>query len=266
MNHLFRHLAPITAETWAMLDDEARTRLSPVLGARSLVDFAGPLGWEYSATNVGRVGAVIDAPDAGVIARTRAVLPLAEVRADFTLSRVELDSAARGAVDVDLSPLDAAAAQIATVENTAVLTGWDAAGFTGVAAASPHTPLSLGDDLTRFAQRVAGAVEVLARSGVGGPYGLALDSPSWVFVNGGSDAGGAPLRKHLQEILGGDIVWAPGVSGAVVLSQRGGDFLFESGQDLSLGYAAHTRDEVSLYLEETFSFRIATPEAAIAIV
>ena len=46
------------------------------------------------------------------------------------------------------------------------------------------------------------------------------------------------------------------------MSLRGGDFLFESGQDLSIGYSHHDADEVNLYLEESFSFVVATPEAA----
>jgi uncharacterized linocin/CFP29 family protein len=60
-------------------------------------------------------------------------------------------------------------------------------------------------------------------------------------------------------------VWAPGVRGAVVVSQRGGDFAFESGQDLSIGYDSHDGDVVRLYLEESFSFHVATPEAAVPL-
>ena len=73
------------------------------------------------------------------------------------------------------------------------------------------------------------------------------------------------MFEHLRHILGGPIVWAPGVRGAVVLSLRGGDFLFESGQDLSVGYDRHDADAVHLYIEESFSFRVATPEAAVAL-
>jgi uncharacterized linocin/CFP29 family protein len=61
-------------------------------------------------------------------------------------------------------------------------------------------------------------------------------------------------------------VWSPGVDGAIVLSQRGGDFLFEAGQDLAVGYENHDADAVQLYLEESFSFRVATPEAAVTLV
>jgi uncharacterized linocin/CFP29 family protein len=51
-----------------------------------------------------------------------------------------------------------------------------------------------------------------------------------------------------------------------VLSQRGGDFLFESGQDLVVGFDHYDADAVHLYIEQSFSFRVATPEAAAALV
>ena len=80
-----------------------------------------------------------------------------------------------------------------------------------------------------------------------------------------SEHGGVLLLDHLRKILGGPLVWSPGVDGAVVVSLRGGDFLFESGEDISVGYLSHDADAVQLYLEESFSFRVATPEAAFAL-
>ena len=63
MSHLLRRHAPITAEGWQGIDDEARERLVPSLGARRLVDFLGPHGWKHSATNLGRVTALAGAPE-----------------------------------------------------------------------------------------------------------------------------------------------------------------------------------------------------------
>ena len=103
------------------------------------------------------------------------------------------------------------------------------------------------------------------RNGIGGPYGLALGREDYTRVVETAEHGGYPLLDHLRKILQGPIVWAPGVSGAVVLSMRGGDFAFESGQDLSVGYESHDSDTVTLYLEESFSFRVLTPEAAVRI-
>lgn len=265
MSHLLRQHAPITSETWELLDSEAVARLTPVLGARRFVDFAGPLGWQHSATNLGRVSAALTTPADGVTATRRQVLPLAEVRAPFSLSRAELDAASRGAADVDLSPLDDAAFQIATVENVAVFDGWSQLGMTGIRQATPHQPIATGDDPNRLAITVAAAVATLQKSGVAGSYGLALDYDSWINATGGNDLGGAPLVTHLRRILDGPVAWVPGISEPVVVSLRGGDFILECGQDLAIGYSSHTADSVEFYLEETFSFRVATPEAAVAL-
>jgi len=46
---------------------------------------------------------------------------------------------------------------------------------------------------------------------------------------------------------------------------RGGDFKFESGEDLAIGYESHDGRVIKLYIEESFSFHVATPEAAVVL-
>jgi uncharacterized linocin/CFP29 family protein len=265
MSHLLREHAPITESAWELIDEEARERLTPALAARKLVDFAGPHGWEHSATNLGRTRPLAGAPVDGVSAAQRRALALVELRAPFALARSELRDADRGADDVDLDALDAAAQKIATAENRAVFHGWEAAGIAGVAEASTHDAIALGDDCERYPRHVARAVEALLSAGIDGPYGLALGPEPYTRVLETTEHGGYPLLDHLRKIIGGPLVWAPGVQGAVVVSLRGGDFLFDSGEDLSIGYEDHDADELRLYLEESFSFRVATPEAAVAL-
>ncbi len=190
--------------------------------------------------------------------------PLVELRAPFTVARDELRDGDRGADDVDLGDLDRAARQIAEAENAVVFHG-SGDGTDGIVPASPHPPIELGPDPSSYASAVARAVDVLKRNGLAGPYGLALSREQWTHVVETAEHGGYPLFEHLALILGGPIVWAPGVQGAVVLSLRGGDFLLEVGQDLSIGYERHDADVVELYLEESLSFRSVTPEAAVAI-
>jgi uncharacterized linocin/CFP29 family protein len=264
MTHLLRSNAPISDAGWKLLDDEARQRLTPALAARKLVDFSGPHGWEYSATDLGRTAPLASAPSDGVIGLHRRVLPLVEVRADFELSRAELRDADRGADDCDLEQLDKAAHQIAVAENVAVFHGWHGA-IIGIGEASPHKRVKLGDDADGYPGRVAGAVERLLCEGITGPYGLALGREQYRRVVETTEHGGYPLLDHLRNILEGPIVWAPGVDGAVLVSLRGGDFSFECGQDLSIGYDSHDQEVVRLYLEESFSFHVATPEAAVAL-
>jgi uncharacterized linocin/CFP29 family protein len=263
MNHLLRQIAPITDSGWARLDEEATQRLGVSLAARKLVDFAGPYGWQYSASNLGRVRALAEGPSEAVTACQRTVLPLVELRAPFSLSRGELEDADRGAPDLDLGSLDEAARRIAVAENTAVFHGYEAAGIRGIAERSPQPRIPLGEDCESYPRLVAMAIQSLRNAGIGGPYGLALAPGPYTGVIETAEHGGYLLLEHLHHILEGPTVWAPGVRGAVAVSLRGGDFLFESGQDLAIGYDHHDAQAVALYLEESFALRIATPEAAV---
>jgi uncharacterized linocin/CFP29 family protein len=265
MSHLLRAHAPITDAGWKLIDAEARERLLPGLAARRLVDFSGPLGWEYSATNLGRVQDTDVSPAVGIEARRREVLPLLELRARFSVSREELRAGDRGAEDVDFADLDAAAQRLVEAENTAVFHEWPEAGVEGITSASPHAAIEHDDDFDGYIGHVSRAIELLLRNGIAGPYGLALGREDYTRVVETAEHGGYPLLEHLRKILQGPIVWAPGVDGGIVLSMRGGDFAFESGQDISVGYEAHDLDTVTLYLEESYSFRVLTPEAAVAI-
>jgi uncharacterized linocin/CFP29 family protein len=264
MNHLLRELAPISESVWQVLDEEARERLKPALAARKLVDFSGPRGWEHSATNLGRTDRAESAPSEGVSGLRRRVLPVVEMRADFELSRAELRDAERGADDTDLDALDQAAHDIAVTENVAVAHGWQGV-ITGISEATPHEPMPLGQAPEGYPRPVAAAVERLLQSGVAGPYGLALGSEQYRSAIETAERGGYPLLEHLRKIVEGPIVWAPGVTAALLLSLRGGDFIFDSGQDISIGYESHDGEVVRLYLEESFSFHVATSEAAVAL-
>jgi uncharacterized linocin/CFP29 family protein len=265
MNHLLRGHAPITDSAWRLIDEEAAARLRPALAVRRVVDFCGPYGWRHSATNLGRTTTLKSAPAERVTGRQRRVLPLVELRADFTIALDELADHDRGALDTDLADLDAAAYQIAVAENTAVAHGWDAAGISGIVETSPHAGLPLADTVDSYPNPIAGAVELLLQRGVAGPYGLLLGRDEYTRVIESAEHGGYPLLAHLERILGGPVLWAPGVTGGVVVSMRGGDFLFESGEDLAVGYDDHDSKLAHLYLQESFTFVVATPEAAVAL-
>jgi uncharacterized linocin/CFP29 family protein len=263
MNHLQRELAPISDEAWSQIDDEARRSLKHYLAGRRLVDFSGPLGWDASSVNLGRVDNLTAGPVSGVEAATRSVLPLVELRAPFTLSRSELDAAERGATDLDLSAVISACRSAALAEDSAIFHGYEAGGIAGIATVSPHQPVAIDDDYAHYPEKVAQAVAQLRAADIAGPYSIAMGSRCFTGVTETTEHGGYPVLEHLRNILGGEIVWAPAVDGAVVLSQRGGDFKLTIGQDLSIGYLRSDETSVRLYLEETLTFRIYAPEAAV---
>ena len=181
------------------------------------------------------------------------------------MARSELDDAERGAEDVDLKALDEAAGRIARAENAGVFHGWKKAGIAGIIESAGEERIALGEDCELYPRHAAKAVDALREAGVDGPYGLALGPDAHTRVLETSEHGGYPLLEHLREILGGPIVWAPAVDGGAVMSMRGGDFLYDSGQDISIGYESHDAEAVNLYLEESFTFQVATPEAAVAL-
>lgn len=265
MNHLLRDQAPITETGWAQIVEEAARSLKHFLAGRKLVDFSGPHGWGHSAVDLGRVTALDAGPLAGVQAATRRVLPLVELRTPFSLARSELDAADRGADDIDLDAVIEAARSAAMAEDGAIFHGFEAGGIAGLASATPHDPVAITDDYNDYPSHVAKAVATLRAADIAGPYAIALGARCYTGVIETTEHGGYPVFEHLRLILGGPVVWAPAVDGAVVLTQRGGDFELVVGEDLSIGYGDHDLETVQLYLEESLAFRINTPEAAVRL-
>ncbi len=263
MNHLIRELAPITDEAWTQIDDEASRSLKHNLAGRRLVDFTGPLGWGHSSVDAGRVDPVDGAALGGVEVARRRVLPLVELRSSFTLDRAELAAADRGATDLDLDPVIDAGRTAALAEDHLVFHGYEAGGVAGMISVSPHQPVAISDDYSRYPEHVAQAVAALRAADVAGPYAIALGARCFTGVTETTEHGGYPVFEHLRQILDGPVVWAPGVDGAVVLSQRGGDFELTIGEDFSIGYRSSTATTVDLYIEESLTFRINTPEASV---
>lgn len=263
MNDLLRELAPVSAGAWEQIEDEAKRTLTLMLAARKLVDFTGPLGWDASAVDRGR-STSIQSADEGVQLKLRTVQPLLEVRVPFELSREELEAVGRGAKDPDLDAVREAARKAALVEDHAVFHGHAHGGIRGIAQAATANTLTLSDDYTAYPGVVAEAIHSLHSAGIGGPYAIALGPRCYTGLIR-TTKGGFPVIEHVRKLVDGPIVWAPALDGAAVLSQRGDDFELIVGQDFSIGYLDHSETAVWLYLQESFTFRVISPEAVIPL-
>jgi uncharacterized linocin/CFP29 family protein len=91
-----------------------------------------------------------------------------------------------------------------------------------------------------------------------------LGADAYIALSESSDHG-YPVMRHIKELVDGEIIWAPAISGAFVLTTRGGDFGLYLGEDVSIGYLSHDDKTVRLYLEESFTFLLLTTEASVAI-
>jgi uncharacterized linocin/CFP29 family protein len=263
MNNLHRELAPLSAAAWAEIEQEARRTFKRHLAGRRVVDVAGPGGTELSAVGTGHL-LDVEPPAAGVIARLREVVSLVELRIPFFVSREAIDDVDRGSKDSDWQPVKDAAKQMAFAEDKAIFEGYAAAGIDGLRRSSSNPALALPADPRDYPNTVSQALTALRLAGVNGPYSVLLSADAFTAVNETSDHG-YPIREHLARVIDGEIIWAPAIDGAFVVSTRGGDFELHIGQDLSIGYLTHDASTVQLYFQESLTFRAYTSEAVVAL-
>jgi uncharacterized linocin/CFP29 family protein len=191
----------------------------------------------------------------------RKLQPLLEVRSPFKLSQMELDSITRGNPDPDLDPVAEASRSIAVFEESAVYKGLRSAAIQGLEKTSEHASIKLALDSKKFDAAVSKGIEILQLSGVDGAYSLVLGTNPYQFLKREMLQGGYTLHKSVSKKIRGKVLWSPALKGGLLLSIRGGDRRLTVGQDLSIGYAGHDRDEVELYLVESFSFITMEPKA-----
>jgi uncharacterized linocin/CFP29 family protein len=175
-----------------------------------------------------------------------------------------VDNVERGAQDSDWQPVKVAVQQIAFAEDKAIFDGYPAAGITGVRQSTSNSVLTLPAEAREYPTVVSQAVSVLRLAGVSGPYSLLLSAAAYTMVSETSDHG-YPIREHLARVVDGEIVWAPAVDGAFLLSGRGGDYELRLGQDLSIGYLSHDSEFVQLYFQESLTFMAYTAEASVVL-
>lgn len=263
MNNLYRELAPVTASAWAQIEEEATRTFKRHIAGRRVVDVTGPLGPEQAAVSTGHL--VDTAPPAeGVQARLREARSLVRLRVPFLLNREELDSVERGAQNADLDPVKEAAKQLAFSEDRAIFEGYAAAGIPGIRAGSSNESLKLPTDARDIPDVIARALSKLRLAGVDGPYSVLLSADAYTLVSETSDHG-YPVLEHISRLVDGQIIWAPAIDGAFVLTTRGGDFDLTLGTDVAIGYLSHDQESVTLYMEETFTFLDYTSEASVPL-
>jgi uncharacterized linocin/CFP29 family protein len=263
MNNLYRELAPVTSAAWDQIEEEAARTFKRHIAGRRVVDVSDPGGPVTAAVSTGHLLAVAS-PGDGVVAHLRDARPLVRLRVPFTVSREDVDDVERGSQDSNWDPVKEAAKQLAFAEDRAIFEGYPAAQIEGIRAASSNPALALPDDPRGYPDVISQALSELRLAGVDGPYSVLLSAEAYTKVSETTEHG-YPLLEHLNRLVDGDIIWAPAIDGAFVLSTRGGDFDLHLGTDVTIGYLSHDADNVQLYLQETLTFLCYTAEASVAL-
>ncbi len=266
MNNLHRELAPVSDAAWSSIEAEARRTFERHVAARRVVDVLGPEGPALASAGTGHLAA-IDPPGGepgGISAWLRTSQQLVQFRVPFTVSRQDVDDVERGAQDSDWQPVKDAARQVAFAEDRAIFQGYPAAGISGIKKSSSNPAFTLPAQARDYPTVISQAVTALRLAGVGGPYSLVLSAAAYTEVSETSDHG-YPIREHLARVVDGEIIWAPAIDGAFLLSSRGGDYELRLGQDLSIGYLSHDTEYVELYFQESLTFLAYTAEASVVL-
>jgi uncharacterized linocin/CFP29 family protein len=263
MNNLHRELAPISDAAWADIEEETTRTLKRHLAGRRVVDVHSSGGVCLSAVGTGHLK-TIAAPGDGILARQREVKALVEFRVPFQLDRQQIDDVERGADDSDWQPAKDAAQKIAYAEDRAIFEGYAAAGIVGIREGTSNPRVTLPTDVRQYPDAIAQALSQLRLVGVNGPYSVLLGADAYTALAETSD-NGYPVLEHIKKLVKDEIIWTPAISGAFVLTTRGGDFDLHIGQDVSIGYLSHTDSIVRLYLQETLTFLMLTSESAVAL-
>jgi len=263
MNNLHRELAPISEAAWSQIEEETARTFKRYLAGRRVVDVQGPGGVALPAIATGHLRNIKASGD-GIIARQREVNALVELRVPFDLSRQQIDDVERGSNDSDWQAAKDAAQRLAFAEDHAIFDGYAAGGIGGIREGTSNPVKALPADIRAYPDAIAQAVSQLRLVGCNGPYSVLLSADAYTKLSETSDHG-YPVLEHIKRLVDGEIIWAPAIAGAFVLTTRGGDFGLYLGQDVSIGYLSHTDTAVRLYLQETFTFLLLTTEAAVAL-
>jgi uncharacterized linocin/CFP29 family protein len=259
MNFLRRELAPISPQGWSEIDSVAKKALAANLSGRKFVDIDGPHGLDHASVPLGRLTIPKTQDVTAVRYGVHQVLPLVETRSDFKLSKWELDNIERGAKDLNLDAVINSSREIAAFEEKAIYEGFAPGSIIGIqhAVKTPRIRVSL--DANAVVDAVSEAHFQLLKGGVGGAANLVASPSLWEFL--AHFVPGGTLRSIIESEIGGHVIYAEFLKDALLVANRGGDAELTVGQDFAVGYHGHTGDDISLFVTESFTFRVLAPEA-----
>lgn len=252
MDILKKSLAPITDDAWEEITNVSKELLNSSLSARKFVDVEGPKGWDYGSVPLGRL-TISTTKSQEIKYGIHQVQPLVEVRVPFILSVWELDNITRGAMDVDLAPLEQAARKIVQFEEGTIYRGLKPAKIKGLLNSSDFQSVKLPETAEDMLSVITKSVSQFAASGIEGPYTLVVCPQHWEQIT--SMDAGYPATKRIKDIIHGRIIQTNNLDSSFLITERGGDFRLTLGHDLSIGYEMHTSSQVSLYFSESFTFQ-----------
>jgi len=254
-DYLGRTGAPVSAETWNLLDTTMIEAARSQLAGRRLLGIEGPFGLGLKA-----IPLTDCAIEEGIAASP--VIPVNLVTGSFFLNRRDIAACERDRLPLDTGPVAFAAIACAAKEDAIIFSGIQ--DTPGLLAAEGSASLALGkwDKAGDAADQVIRAVTLLDDAGFHGPYCMGLAPARYNLLLRRYPQGDGTELDHIRKITGGDVVKAPVLKKGGVLLASGRQYCsIVLGQDMSIGFNGPAGDAFEFSITESLALRIRETEA-----
>jgi uncharacterized linocin/CFP29 family protein len=253
--YLGREDAPLSAETWKLLDATMIEAAKSQLAGRRLISIEGPFGFGLKAIPLS------DNEIADGITSSP-FIPLNLIASSFILNKRDLAASERDRLVLNADPVASAAISCAAKEDGIIFNGiQDVPGLLS-ADGSASLALTKWDKVGTAADQIIDAVTRLDDAGFHGPYCMALAPAQYNLLLRRYPQGDGTELDHIRTILAGDIVKAPVLKkGGVVLASGRQYCSLVIGQDMSIGYNGPSGDSLEFSVSESLALLIRAPEA-----
>lgn len=253
-DYLGRKEAPVSAETWKLLDATMIEAAKSQISGRRLISIEGPFGFGLKTIPLS------DCEIAEGITSSPAV-PVNLLTTTFFLNKRDLAAGGKDPI-LDLDPVAFAAIACARKEDSVIFSGiQDTPGLLG-AEGSESLALTKWDKVGMAADQVISAVTKLDDAGFHGPYCMGLAPARYNLLMRRYPQGDGTELDHIRTILGGDVVKAPVLQKGGVLLASGRQYCsIVLGQDMSIGFNGPAGDAYEFSISESLALLIRAPEA-----
>jgi uncharacterized linocin/CFP29 family protein len=253
--YLGREDAPISEETWNLLDTVMVEAAKGMLTGRRLLGISGPYGLGLKSIPMsdgkGRKGFI-----------TSEFLPVPLLQVSFCLGKRDIAAYERDHITFDACAVATAACACATAEDALIFQG--APGIPGLLTVKGSGTLKLSpwETVGVAAEEMIQAVTMLDDSGFHGPYSMALAPRRYNLLFRGYPQSVGPELKHIRTIVEGGVFKAPALKDGGVLLASGKQFAeIVLGQDMSVGFIGPVEEKLEFSISESLVPLIHTPDA-----
>lgn len=264
MEILNRTKAPFGAEVWSVIDSTCREFFQKRLNLRGVVDFDD--SYNYDSDSISTKELKNHTNKNGISISTREPLKIVEIKKHFDVDSSIIEDIKRGVENFDDAPFANAVKEFSSLEGSILLDGLKEANIGGILKHKDLEKVELKGS-KEILLGVAKSLGVFRNRFVDGPFVALLSSATLAklyteFYDGMS------LKSKLDEILGTNSIVVSediGDNSILILSQRGGDFIFYSGLDISIGFEKCDDKKCTLFLLETMAFRVYDCDGALLL-